>query len=239
MRSAVRRLCSSRLGVDARDDVPTQMRNIEYTLDAVRLAKKIGCRAFVTAGSQAEYGLCSAPLRPDTPTFPRTGYGIAKLAAGQLSRLLCAQLGMRHCHARILSVYGGADRPCSIVSTCVDSMLRGEAPALTDCTQVWDFLHVKDAARALYMILEKGLDGAVYPVGSGQARPLREYVLEIQKLTGCAAEPRFGARALAPDAVRYLCADISALTADTGFVPEVSFTQGVRQTIEERKGATP
>ena len=221
---------------DARNDVRTQLRNIEYTLSAVRLAKRLGCRAIVTAGSQAEYGLCSEPLRPDTPAFPRTGYGIAKLAAGQLARLLCAQNGMRHCHARILSVYGGADRAETIVSTCVDSMLRGEAPALTECTQTWDFLHVRDAARALYLLLEKGRDGAVYPVGSGQARALREYVLQIQKLTGCAAEPRFGARSLAQDAVRYLCADISTLTADTGFVPEITFTQGILQTIEERKG---
>ena len=223
---------------DARNDVQTQLHNIEYTLSAVRAAKRLGCTAFVTAGSQAEYGPCFEPLRPDTPAFPRTGYGIAKLAAGQLARLLCAQNGMRHCHARILSVYGGADRPETIVSTCVDSMLRGESPDLTDCTQVWDFLHVRDAARALYLMLEKGRDGAVYPVGSGQARSLREYVLEIRKLTGCAAEPRFGARTLADGAVRYLCADVSALTADTGFVPEISFTQGILQTIEERKGAT-
>lgn len=224
---------------DARNNVPTQLRNVEYTLDAVRLAKKLGCTAFVTAGSQAEYGLCGEPLRPDTPTNPRTGYAIAKLAAGQFARLLCAQNGMRHCHARILSVYGGADRAGAIVSTCVDTMLRNEAPDLTECTQVWDFLHVSDAARALYLMLEKGRDGAVYPVGSGQARELREYVLEIQRLTGCTAEPRFGVRSLADDAVRFLCADISALTADTGFVPEISFTQGILQTIEERKGETP
>lgn len=221
---------------DGRNDVPTQLRNVACTLDAVHLAKRLGCRAFVTAGSQAEYGLCSEPLRPDTPTNPRTGYGIAKLAAGQFARLLCSQLGMRHCHARILSVYGGADRAGSIVSTCVDTMLRNEAPVLTDCTQTWDFLHVQDAARALYRILENGRDGAVYPVGSGQARELREYVLEIQKLTGCAAQPRFGERPLAADAVRYLCADITSLTADTGFVPEITFEQGILQVIEERKG---
>lgn len=223
---------------DARNDVPTQLLNIEYTLDAVRLARRLGCTAFVTAGSQAEYGPCTEPLRPDTPAFPRTGYGIAKLAAGQLARLLCAQLDMRHCHARILSVYGGADRAETIVSTCVDSMIRGEGPSLTACTQTWDFLHVRDAARALFLMLERGRDGAVYPVGSGQAKPLREYVLEIRRLTGCTAEPRFGDRLLAPDAVKYLCADLSALTADTGFLPEISFEQGILQTIEERKGGT-
>ena len=42
----------------ARDDADLQLKNIEYTLDAVELAKKMGCRKFIGAGSQAEYGLC-------------------------------------------------------------------------------------------------------------------------------------------------------------------------------------
>ena len=219
----------------ARDDVAAQVENIVCTTQAVHLAHRLGCGVFVFAGSQAEYGLCGTPLRPDTPTFPRTAYGAAKLAAGQLSRLLCGQLGMRGCHARILSVYGADDRPQTLVSTCVDTMLRGEAPALTDCTQIWDYLYVRDAARALYAILLRGRDGAVYPVGSGQARPLRDYVMDIRAETGCTAPPLFGARALPEDAVRYLCADISELTADTGFVPQTPFREGVRSIIQDKE----
>lgn len=219
----------------SRDDARAQVQNIDYTILAVRLAERLGCRAFVFAGSQAEYGLCSAPLRPDTPAFPRTAYGMAKLAAGGLSRLACRQAGMRHCHARILSVYGAADRPQTLVSTCVDAMLRGEAPSLSECTQIWDYLYVRDAARALYAMLERGHDGAVYPVGSGEGRSLREYVLDIRDLTGCEAMPQFGARALPDDAVRFLQADISSLTADTGFVPQTSFREGITEIIRQRR----
>ena len=222
----------------ARDDVASQIQNIAYTADAVSLAHRLGCKVFLFAGSQAEYGLCSEPLRGDTPPFPRTGYGIAKLAAGRLSALQSGQLGMRHVHARILSVYGAKDRPQTLVSTCIDRMSRGEAPQLSECTQIWDFLHVHDAARALYLLLRSGRDGAIYPVGSGQARPLRDYVLEIQRATGCKRTPQFGARPLAPDAVRYLCADLSELTKDTGFVPELSFRDGIAQILRERKGET-
>lgn len=220
---------------EARADAAAQAKNVEYTAQAVRLAERLGCRAFVFAGSQAEYGLCDAPLRADTPCFPITAYGKAKLAAGNLSRDLCRQAGIRHCHARILSVYGAADRPQTLVSACVDAMLRGEAPALSDCTQIWDYLYVRDAARALYAILTRGRDGAVYPVGSGEARPLRDYVLDIRDLTGCEAMPRFGARTLPPDAVRYLQADITTLTADTGFVPQTSFREGVTEIIRQRR----
>jgi len=71
----------------SRDDVDTQVANIQYTLDAVRLAKRLGCKKFIGAGSQAEYGIATEPLRPETPVNPESGYGIAKYAAGKLSRL--------------------------------------------------------------------------------------------------------------------------------------------------------
>lgn len=217
-----------------RDETAMQADNIRYTLDAARLAHTLGCACFLFVGSQAEYGPCSSALRPDTPTFPRTGYGSAKLAAGALSRILCRELGMRHVHARVLSVYGGADRPGTLVSACVDAMRLGRAPALTACTQMWDYLYVRDAARALYSLCADGRDGGIYPVGSGVCRPLREYVEQIRALTGCAAPPLYGARPIAPDSVTYLCADLSALTADTGFVPAYSFADGVREVIRDR-----
>ena len=45
-----------------RNNVDAQLRNVTYTLEAVRLAKRLGCRRFVGAGSQAEYGRCNGPL---------------------------------------------------------------------------------------------------------------------------------------------------------------------------------
>ena len=50
--------------VCGRDDVDSQLKNIEYTLDAVRLAKRCGCSVFIGAGSQAEYGVQTVPLSP-------------------------------------------------------------------------------------------------------------------------------------------------------------------------------
>ena len=41
---------------EARNDTEIQIKNISYTLDAVKLAKRLGCHTFVGVGSQAEYG---------------------------------------------------------------------------------------------------------------------------------------------------------------------------------------
>ena len=101
-----------------RNDTDLQTSNIQYTLDAVRLAAAMKAEVFIGAGSQAEYGRTDGVLTPDTPVNPENGYGAAKLCAGQLSRILCGQLKIKHVWTRILSVYGPYDgEDTMIIST--------------------------------------------------------------------------------------------------------------------------
>ena len=92
-----------------RNDMYLQNLNVKYALDAVGAAKRFGCTAFIGAGSQAEYGRSETDLSPETPAFPETGYGMAKLCAGEMTRMYAHQLGLRHIWVRILSVYGPND----------------------------------------------------------------------------------------------------------------------------------
>lgn len=64
-----------------RNNMYMQNANIKYTLDALELAKKAGCKMFIGAGSQAEYGRVDGIINDKTATNPENGYGIAKLAA--------------------------------------------------------------------------------------------------------------------------------------------------------------
>lgn len=175
-----------------REDVLLQLKNIEGTLKAVTLAKRLGCSVFIGTGSQAEYGRTDAALRPDTPAFPESGYGMAKLCAGQMSRKACEQQGIRHVWVRILSVYGPFDGAGTMVSTALRRMLRGEDCAFTKAEQLWDFLYSADAADALYRIGQRPLHGRVYCLGSGQALPLKEYILKIKALTQSSSAVKFG-----------------------------------------------
>ena len=69
-------------GKDRRDDLDAQLKNVAYSCNAVRLAHRLGCKVFVGAGSQAEYGRKDAPMGPDTLCMPENAYGTAKLCAG-------------------------------------------------------------------------------------------------------------------------------------------------------------
>ena len=214
-----------------RNDAFAQERNIRYSLDAVSLAGRLGCTSFVGAGSQAEYGRTHCDLTPSTPTNPENGYGAAKLAAGQLTRIACAQLGIRHEWARILSVYGPRDVAHSLVMSVIGDACAGRPPACTAGEQLWDYLYCDDCAEALLAMAERGVDGAVYPIGSGSPRRLADYIRSICACCATGVHPRLGALPYPPGQVMQLCADITTLTRDTGFQPHVTFEEGVARTI--------
>ena len=216
---------------EARNDMYLQNRNVTYTLDAVALASRLGCKTFIGAGSQAEYGRVEGKLTPKTPAFPENGYGIAKLCASQMSRIMCASLGIRHIWTRILSVYGPNDTQGSMVMSTIRKLRQGEKPSFTKGEQIWDYLYSGDAAKAFVALAEKGRDGEIYCLGSGKPQRLCDYIKTIGRLTAPDAELGIGEVPYAKNQVMYLCADISDLQKDTGFVPEVSFDEGIAKTV--------
>lgn len=222
----------------ARNDMALQTDNIRYTLDAVELANRMGCRTFVGVGSQAEYGRCQEPLRPETPAFPETGYGMAKLCAGQMSRYSCEQRGIRHIWARVLSVYGpygGQD----MITIALQKLLRGDHMRFTAGEQVWDYLYSEDAAYALWLMAERGVSGRTYVLGKGQSHPLREYLDTLYRVV--CEEMNCNGRRVGTIGIgelpygecqlMYLAGDVTELCQDTGFVPRVSFEEGIKKLL--------
>ncbi len=216
----------------ARNDFYLQNQNVRYALDAVGAAKRLGCSVFVGAGSQAEYGRFEGALTPETPTYPENGYGIAKLCAGAMTREAAHAAGMRHVWMRILSVYGPFDGAGSMVMSTVSKLKAGVSPQFTKGEQLWDYLYSDDAAEAFFRAAERGKDGKVYVLGSGKAIPLRRYVEMIRDAAAPDFPLTFGEIPYAERQVMHLEADISALTADTGFIPQYTFEAGIRALLK-------
>ena len=215
---------------EGRNNLELQLKNVKASLAAVRFAKALGCASFIGAGSQAEYGRVTGKLSPNTPVFPETGYGVAKLCAGQMTRLACEQIGMKHIWTRILSVYGPHDGVCSLISVAIDDMMSNRETSFSPCDQIWDYIYSEDAAKAMLLAAQKGSHGSVYVIGSGEAHPLKEYIQKVAKLTNYKKEIGFGKRDYNEKQVMHLHADISAL-AELGFKSQLSFEEGIRNTI--------
>ena len=217
-----------------RNDAVLQQKNVEYTLDAVRLADRLGCTKFIGVGSQAEYGRVSTRLTPDTDTVPENEYGRAKLAAGVSSRELCRELGIEHAWVRVLSVYGPYDGMNTMITSVIRGLLKGDRVSLTKGEQMWNYLYSKDAGKELYLLGAKAVrNGAVYILAGSEEHSLKEYVVRLcramdadDKLLG------FGDVPYGEGQVMCLTADIGTLCSDTGYIPDTTFEDGIKKTAE-------
>ena len=215
----------------SRDNTDIQMLNIQYTLDAVRLASRCGCKKFVGLGSQAEYGVSENALSVDSLVNPESGYGIAKFAAGKMSELLCKQLGLKFNWIRVLSVYGPNDAEFTLISYVINSLKSGVSPEITKCEQIWDYIYSDDASEAILSIEENGVDGRYYPLGCGEGRPLRDYIEDIKDVIGADVPLLFGAKEYYPHQPMYLVSDNECLFQDTGWKPKYSFREGISKIV--------
>jgi len=215
-----------------RMDMYLQNENVRYALDSVKAAQRLGCKVYIGAGSQAEYGYVNGVIHSDQREEPVTGYGMAKLCAGQMTRVMCKEAGIRHIWPRIVSIYGPNDGKNTLISTVIRSLRNQETPKLTAGEQIWDYLYSQDAAEALLAMAESGHDGAKYVLGSGQARPLKEYMELTRDAVNKSAKLDIGAIPYLPNQVMHLEADISDLKRDTRWNPMTSFEEGIQKTVE-------
>lgn len=218
-----------------RHDMYLQNQNVKYALDAVGMAKRFGCKKFIGAGSQAEYGRHEGLLKADTPTFPEMGYGYAKLCAGQMTRDYAHQLDMEHIWTRILSVYGPNDGAQSMVMSTINKLKNGEVPQFTKGEQMWDYLYSGDAAKAFFLLGDKGVDGKTYVIGSGQAKPLADYIKIIRDEVNPQAELLLGAIPYSSKQVMHLQADIEEICIDIEWKPTVEFKDGIKNVLRNLK----
>ena len=214
-----------------RENPHVQTGNITASLHAVQLAAQLGCKVFVGAGSQAQYGDTDQTLTEATPMMPATHYGAAKCCAEHMTRIACAQHNMRHVWGRVCSVYGPCDGPHTLVTYLMRAYLRGQEAVLTPCEQEWDFLYADDAAQAFVALAERGHNGQAYCVASGEGRPLVQYMREWSNVTEGRALLRVGGKPYPAQARKRLCADISLLAQHTGFAPSTTFAEGMGKTL--------
>ena len=93
-------------------------------------------------------------------------------------------------------------------------------------------IHMDDIAGAMYAVSQRGTANAIYPIGSGEAKPLYEYIKIMCGILGEDWKKSIGKVSYSENQVMYLSADISELTRDTGWKPQIAFEDGIRQVIE-------
>mgnify|MGYP003191003548 CR=1 FL=1 len=180
-----------------RNNVAIQQSNIRYSMDALALAKDLGCQLFVESGSQAEYGIVNGLMTEATPCNPITEYGKAKFEFGNRADRWCRENAIKFIHLRIVSVFGVHDHDWTLVKSCIRKMLHNENIELSSCRQLWNYVDEDDACRQIYLLTKhamqsKDFQSEIYLIGSYDTRCLRSFVEEMRILTHTHSQIHFG-----------------------------------------------
>lgn len=209
-----------------------QLQNAQWTVDALRVSKALGCGRFVCAGSIMEReAIASAHLQGNRPGMGYI-YGAGKLAARIMSTSIAAGLKEEIIWGVITNAYGPGEKSPRMVNTAIRKCIQRESLDFTAGTQNYDFVYIDDVARAFRLIAERGKPFCEYLIGSSQAKPLREFLLEMQAAIAPDIEFRFGEIPFTGADLPLSVFDCTNTERDTGFRAQISFAEGSRRTME-------
>ena len=213
-----------------RGDCDVQMKNVQYSCDTVYACAEMGCKRFVFASSIMEYEIAATMATEETPGI-NTLYCSAKVAADYMARTIAGDVGVDYIRAVISNIYGPGELSPRLVNTSLRKMLAGEHCAFSAGEQMYDFIYITDAAKTFVAIGAKGKNNKTYYIGSQNPRPLKEYLIAMRDCVDPDISIGLGELPYSGVSLSYREFDINAVKIDTGFVPEISFTEGINNTI--------
>ena len=215
-----------------RSDYNLQLKNATNTVELMKVAKKLGCKRFVVAGSimehEVEAAIHAQGTKPGTPYI----YGLGKFIAHGLCKTVASEIDIELIWPMITNAYGVGELSPRFVNTTLRKMINNEPLQFTAATQNYDFIYISDVARAFYLVAERGKSGCEYIIGSGQARPLKEFIKEMKESCAPDADLHFGDIPFTGTNLPLSVFNAEDINRDCGFVPDISFGEGTRKTME-------
>lgn len=210
--------------------------NYYNSISFLKAMLKKGCQKFITAGSQAEYGIwtSSKKLTENVIPNPNTEYGKYKLKFYESAKAYCHNNGCEIVEPRFFSLYGPGDYEETLIISMLKKMINNEPCELTECEQIWDFLYIDDAVDGLIELMENTIPEGIYNFGSGYSAPLKEFISEMKDITKSDSELRYGAIPYTNTGIVNVNPDVSKLM-EIGWRNRTSFKLGIMKIIYNLK----
>lgn len=203
---------------------------LQHSINLFQWFEQSGGTRIVATGSCAEYdwttGVCHELT---TPCRPNTLYGRAKLAAAAyLDAMRNDRLGTAW--ARLFFLFGPGASEHRMPGAVISALSRNVPARCSDGTQLRDFLHVTDAARAIVSLLDSEVTGPIN-ICSGVATSIRQMAQSVADLMGKSELLRLGELPTLAHEPALIVGDNSRLCEELGWEAVLSFEEGLMQTV--------
>ena len=219
------------------DIVPSIERPVEYmdtnvqgTVHVLEAARSARVTKLVYAASSSCYGIAATPTREDHPIAPQYPYALSKYQGEQVAFHWHRVYRLPVNAIRIFNAYGTRVRTTgaygAVFGVFFKQKLAGKPfTVVGDGSQKRDFVYASDVAEAFRLAAETYKSGEIWNLGNGSPQTISRLVeliggsvVNIPKRPG---EPNV------------TWADISKITRDLGWKPNIPFEEGVARMMAE------
>lgn len=223
--------------------------NVEGQVNVFEACRYAGVKKVIFSSSIAAYGEPGeglidedspsnlAPFQPGAML-----YSCTKLIGEALCKLYAARHGVQAVALRYSTVYGERQHYRGVNALYImenyDRIVRGERPTLPgDGSEVHDYVHVEDVARANVMAMASDVSGEVFNVVTGEQTTVKRIVEILLDITGSRLEPEYKSPGGAVKSTSGSVLDLSRAKIEKmlGWRPEVGIEAGLRRLIDWRK----
>ena len=168
----------------------------------------------------------------EEPLLPNSPYSASKASSDLLVRSYHVTHGLNTSITRCSNNYGPHHFPEKVIPLFVTNLLDGlKVPLYGDGENVRDWLHVDDHCRGIAKVLLNGRAGEIYNIGGGTELTNRELTQLLLAATGrddSSVEPVADRKGHD----RRYSVDISKISRELGYQPEVDFRKGLDEVVQ-------
>lgn len=219
-----------------KDPISSNRANVDATLNTLVASRDAGVKRLVFAASSSAYGETpTLPKHEEMPIQPLSPYALQKVIGEQYLQLFTRLYGLETVAIRYFNVFGPRQDPSSpysgVISVFATALLENRPPTIYgDGEQTRDFTYVANVVDGVLRACEApGAAGQIINVATGGRISLNLLFEEMRRLVGADVRPAYE-EARAGD-VRDSQADITRARELLGYVPTVSFEEGLRDTL--------
>ena len=193
-------------------------------LEVVRLTCKD--TRILIVGSSDEYGVIrveDCPINEMLPLHPQNPYATSKKAQEEIALQYCKSYGMDIVLVRAFNHIGPGQLKGFVVADFASQIAEIENGFVPPVIKVGnldakrDFSDVRDVVSAYYLIMDKGLKGEIYNVGSGEAIAVKNILQMLLSFSECNILVEDDINRFRPSDIPLIECDSSKLVAATGW----------------------
>lgn len=179
------------------------------------------------------YGLPEfLPIDEKVEPKPNNPYAHSKWMAEKMCQFYHVNFNLPLTLSRPFNIYGPSQALSFFIASVYRQIKNKENIEVGCLMNKRDYLYIDDAVAAFIAIMEQGIDGEIYNIGSGVSHTGSAVIHLLQSLLGT-DKPIVETSLLRKNDIADVCADITKISTHTGWQPKFDLQDGLMQMIEE------